>query len=133
MTPFAVQPGQVLMPESCAVALRIDGGGGQLGGGVAARRGGGCTSSPAPEGWLAGAGLWSRDGVLQLPYANGAVPCGVALIEARRRRTAAGDRRDGRHGRHASGTEPSGAVTPPVVCKPVPLRQAPLHRAAPPD
>ncbi|WP_405858891.1 hypothetical protein OG407_16825 [Streptomyces sp. NBC_01515] len=77
VTPFAIQPGQVLMPENCGVALRVDGPAGtwfavwrpaerQL------------LQLPAPEGWLAGAGLWTEDGVLRLPYATREVPCGVA-------------------------------------------------------
>lgn len=82
LTPFAVQPGQVLMPESCAVALRIDGPGGTWVG--TWRPSGRLHQQPAPEGWLAGAGLWSRDGVLQLPYATGTMPCGVARLEVPR-------------------------------------------------
>ncbi|MEU0158946.1 hypothetical protein ABZ154_08920 [Streptomyces sp. NPDC006261] len=130
VSPFAVQPGQMLMPESCAVALRIDGAAGSWVG-VWRPQGRRLHQLAAPEGWSAGAGYWSRDGVLHLPYANAATPCAVARIEA------PGDdeplpRAAGRDG-HASGTEPSAAVTPPVVCKPVPLGQAPLHRAASPD
>ncbi|MFD3525376.1 hypothetical protein [Streptomyces sp. NPDC058653] len=81
LTPFAVQPGQVLMPESCAVALRIDG---PTGTWVGTWRPSGrrLHQQAAPEGWLAGAGLWSSDGVLQLPYATGTMPCGVARMEA---------------------------------------------------
>ncbi|WP_329555151.1 hypothetical protein [Streptomyces sp. NBC_00696] len=77
VTPFAIQPGQVLMPENCGVALRVDGPAGtwfavwrpadrQL------------LQLPAPEGWLTGTGLWTEDGVLRLPYATREVPCGVA-------------------------------------------------------
>ncbi|MGW6458508.1 hypothetical protein ACWF94_21770 [Streptomyces sp. NPDC055078] len=81
VTPFAAQPGQVLMPESCAVALRIDGAAGNwLGLWRPADRK--LCQLPAPEGWLAGAGLWSAEGVLRLPYATGAVPCGVAGVDA---------------------------------------------------
>ncbi|MDX3519737.1 hypothetical protein [Streptomyces scabiei] len=77
VTPFAIQPGQILTPESCAVALRLDGPRGSWVGvwRPAARR---ILHLPAPEGWLTGAGLWSREGVLQLPYATGLVRCGVA-------------------------------------------------------
>ncbi|MGW6304207.1 hypothetical protein ACWFRQ_07760 [Streptomyces niveus] len=83
VTPFAVQPGQTLMPESCAVALRIDGPAGTW---VGTWRPSGrqLHQQAAPEGWLAGTGLWSRDGVLQLPYATGTMPCGVARLEAPR-------------------------------------------------
>ncbi|WP_432445652.1 hypothetical protein [Streptomyces rapamycinicus] len=61
-TPFAVQPGQVLTPEVCAVAFRIDGRGGS---GAGAGAGAGrpwvgvwrpaerrLREFPAPEGWL---------------------------------------------------------------------------------
>lgn len=77
LTPFAIQPGQVLTPEHCAVALRCDGAFGSWIGvwRPTERR---VRHLPAPEGWLTGAGLWTEDGVLRLPYATGAVPCGVA-------------------------------------------------------
>ncbi|QEV15607.1 MULTISPECIES: hypothetical protein [Streptomyces] len=79
LTPFAVQPGQVLTPEACAVALRVDGPAGSLVGvwRPAARR---LLRLPAPAGWFAGAGVWSADGVLSLPYANASVPCGLARV-----------------------------------------------------
>ncbi|MEV6393739.1 hypothetical protein AB0M39_02980 [Streptomyces sp. NPDC051907] len=109
VTPFAVQPGQVLMPENCAVALRIDGAAGSWLG-VWRPSGRRLHQLPAPEGWLAGAGLWSREGVLRLPYATSAAPCGVALV-------------DGPEDVCAPNviTQPS-----QVACKPVPLQQAPL-------
>lgn len=132
VTPFAVQPGQMLMPESCAVALRIDGAAGSWVG-TWRPQGRRLHQFAAPEGWSAGAGYWSRDGVLHLPYANAATPCAVALLDAPTDEDplpgAAGT--DGTDG-DESGTEPSAAVTPPAVCKPVPLGQAPLHRAASP-
>ncbi|MFD1659915.1 hypothetical protein ACFSL4_17360 [Streptomyces caeni] len=79
-TPFAIQPGNALMPESCAVALRIDGPAGTW---VAVwrpvdRR---IHHLAPPAGWLTGAGLWTRDGVLRLPYTTGVVRCGVARLE----------------------------------------------------
>ncbi|CAM5376095.1 hypothetical protein GCM10010329_14780 [Streptomyces spiroverticillatus] len=86
LTPFAAQPGQVLMPEACAVAVRIDrapGAAGPVPGswvGVwrpADRR---LYQLAPPGGWLAGAGLWTREGVLRLPFTTGAVPCGVAEV-----------------------------------------------------
>ncbi|MDF2265940.1 hypothetical protein P2Q00_10855, partial [Streptomyces coacervatus] len=81
VTPFAIQPGQVLMPESCGVALRIDGPvGSWVGLWRPDRRQ--VHHLPAPEGWLAGAGLWTEDGVLQLPYATAEMPCGVARVAA---------------------------------------------------
>ncbi|MFI1535799.1 hypothetical protein [Streptomyces anandii] len=83
-TPFAIQPGQVLTPEQCAVALRCDGAfGSWVGVWRPAERV--VRHLPAPEGWLTGAGTWTEEGVLQLPYATGAVPCGVARWTAPRR------------------------------------------------
>lgn len=88
VTPFAIQPGQVLTPESCAVALRVDG---PFGSWVGTWRpaGGRMSHLPAPRGWLPGAGLWTRDGVLRLPYATRETPCGVAELMAPRGATAA--------------------------------------------
>ncbi|GAB2750259.1 hypothetical protein [Streptomyces bullii] len=81
VTPFAVQPGQVLTPESCAVALRVDG---PLGTWVGVWRPAGrrVHHLPAPAGWLAGSGLWTPDGVLHLPYATREAPCGLARLNA---------------------------------------------------
>ncbi|MFG2493593.1 hypothetical protein ACGFSD_21440 [Streptomyces caniferus] len=77
LTPFAMQPGQMLAPESCAVAFRRDAPNGTwLGVWRPAERQ--LRQFPAPEGWLAGAGLWTAGGELLLPYATGAEPCGVA-------------------------------------------------------
>ncbi|MFI1509693.1 hypothetical protein [Streptomyces sp. NPDC020597] len=81
LTPFAIQPGQALLPEACAVALRIDG---PFGAWVGVwrpteRR---LHQLAAPEGWLTGSGLWTPDGVLRLPYATAAEPCGVAPLTA---------------------------------------------------
>ncbi|WP_430542316.1 hypothetical protein [Streptomyces malaysiensis] len=87
-TPFAVQPGQVLTPESCAVAFRIDGLGGSGAGAGSGRPWVGVwrpaerrlREFPAPEGWLPGAGLWTREGELRLPYVTPQMPCGVARV-----------------------------------------------------
>ncbi|MEU9931862.1 MULTISPECIES: hypothetical protein [Streptomyces] len=127
VTPFAVQPGQMLMPESCAVALRIDGAAGSWVGvwRPAGRR---LHQFAAPLGWAPGAGYWSRDGVLRLPYANGATSCGVALLDAPQ--DVEPSSVTGRPGDTEGGTQPSAAVSAPAVCKPVPLGQAPLHRTA---
>lgn len=116
VTPFAVQPGQVLMPESCAVALRIDGAAGSWVGvwRPAGRR---LHHLGAPEGWLTGAGFWSREGVLHLPYEQTGAPCSVALLDAPA---------DDVHGVGANVTQPSVEAAPPAVCKPVPLGRAPL-------
>ncbi|WP_309062922.1 hypothetical protein [Streptomyces sp.] len=81
VTPFAIQPGQMLTPEGCAVALRIDGAlGSWVGVWRPAERQ--VHHLPAPDGWLTGSGLWTADGVLRLPYATRAVPCGVARLTA---------------------------------------------------
>lgn len=89
VTPFAIQPGQVLTPEQCGVALRCDG---AVGSWVAVWRPAErqVRHLPAPEGWLAGSGLWTDDGVLRLPYATSAVPCGVARWTAPTRQSAPG-------------------------------------------
>ncbi|MFF6999795.1 hypothetical protein ACFY93_33365 [Streptomyces sp. NPDC008313] len=104
LRPFAIQPGQVLTPESCAVALRVDGPAGSWVGlwRPAERR---LHHLPAPEGWLAGTGLWTREGVLRLPYATDAVACGVAWLTAPAR-AAHPDGRDGTGtgGRDGAGT-----------------------------
>ncbi|MGV9338051.1 hypothetical protein [Streptomyces sp. NPDC003688] len=115
VTPFAIQPGQVLMPESCAVALRVDG---PLGTWVgtwrpAERR---VRHLPAPEGWLAGAGLWTAEGVLRLPYATAETPCGVAELAVGGPVPAAEE---------ADGT-PEGAPEETEAARPVPLQKAPL-------
>ncbi|MGW1724593.1 hypothetical protein ACWCQK_16850 [Streptomyces sp. NPDC002306] len=118
VTPFAIQPEQVLMPEGCAVALRVDGPAGSWVGvwRPAERQ---MHHLPAPEGWLAGAGLWTPDGVLRLPYATQTTPCAVAEMDA----PAAAAR---------VWTEPGTPVEPeapqPVTPRPVPLQQAPLGR-----
>lgn len=137
VTPFAVQPGQALMPESCAVALRIDGAAGSWLGlwRPAGRR---LHQLAAPEGWLAGAGLWSREGVLQLPYATGAVPCGVARIDGPTDTfvpdvTTQPEVITEPAQPECAGGEPSEGAGTPVVCKPVPLQQAPLTGRTAPD
>ncbi|MFD9204708.1 hypothetical protein ACFVZM_00305 [Streptomyces sioyaensis] len=79
VTPFAMQPRQMLAPESCAVAFRLDGAHGTWLGvwrpSVRQLR-----QFPAPQGWLTGAGLWTAAGALLLPYATAAEPCGVARV-----------------------------------------------------
>ncbi|MFD9132364.1 hypothetical protein ACFVZA_07955 [Streptomyces bottropensis] len=152
VTPFAIQPGQILTPESCAVALRLDGPRGSWVGvwRPAARR---ILHLPAPEGWLAGAGLWSREGVLHLPYATGMVRCGVARMgvtwdadepegspeASPGRESRAGceeapgpEDSDGSLGAGASAAPTPGAEpSVPVVARPVPLQQAPLEGRVP--
>ncbi|WP_455356085.1 hypothetical protein [Streptomyces sp. SYSU K217416] len=130
VTPFAVQPGQVLMPESCAVALRIDGPAGTWLGlwRPADRR---LTQLSAPGGWVAGAGLWTQDGVLRLPYVTEEVPCGMARVEVPE--PAPPEVITEPAQAEAAGGEPYAAAAHPPVRRPVPLQQAPLTgRGAPP-
>ncbi|MER5550850.1 hypothetical protein ABT001_04040 [Streptomyces sp. NPDC002793] len=121
-TPFAVQPGQMLMPESCAVALRIDGAAGSWVGlwRPAGRR---LHQFAAPAGWLTGSGFWTREGVLHLPYAQEGAPCAVAVLEAPA---------DEPYPVVRGGTDASGAAPARGVCTPVPLGQAPLSGRTPP-
>ncbi|PAZ13112.1 hypothetical protein CLM62_26080 [Streptomyces sp. SA15] len=129
VTPFAIQPGQVLTPENCAVALRVDG---PLGSWVgvwrpAERQ---MRHLPAPQGWLTGAGLWTGDGVLQLPYATAEVPCGVARVtvpDVAAAQPAAEPREP--EGPGELDDDPDEPDPPaPVAPRPVPLQQAPLAR-----
>ncbi|MFJ7126840.1 hypothetical protein [Streptomyces sp. NPDC098101] len=118
VTPFAVQPGQVLMPESCAVALRIDAAAGSWVGTwrPSSRR---MDQLAAPQGWLAGTGLWTPEGVLRLPYATPGTPCGLASLEPPPEPDPA--------------PEPVTVPEEPRVCRPVPLQQAPLTDGRPAD
>ncbi|WP_256107476.1 hypothetical protein [Streptomyces sp. ODS05-4] len=138
VTPFAVQPGQTLTPEACAVALRIDGASGSWVGiwRPAERR---LHQVGAPAGWQAGAGLWSREGVLVLPYATAAVPCGLARlarsgppepapdgVRPAARRPARGPSTTPAQAEGAEREPQAGAAATVGVCRPVPLQQAPL-------
>ncbi|SDK02384.1 hypothetical protein [Streptomyces indicus] len=83
VTPLAIQPGQVLSPEACAVALRIDGAGGSWLGvwSPQQRR---TQQLAAPYGWL-GCALWApgretQSAELLLPYVTEDTPCGLARI-----------------------------------------------------
>ncbi|MGW3559199.1 hypothetical protein ACWDNT_17805 [Streptomyces sp. NPDC000963] len=113
VTPFAVQPGQVLVPEGCAVALRIDAAAGSWVGTwrPSSRR---MDQLAAPRGWLAGAGLWTAGGVLRLPYATPGTPCGLAALEPPPEPDPVPE------------PEPATVSEEPRVCRPVPLQQAPL-------
>ncbi|MEU7066084.1 hypothetical protein ACIGQE_07525 [Streptomyces sp. NPDC053429] len=100
--PFAVQPGQALMPESCGVALRVPEG-------IALWRPADrqVFRISAPMGWL-GAGLWTPQGVLRLPCATPEVPCAVVTLAQ-------------------PVPTPPVRITAPVAPRPVPLQQAPLN------
>ncbi|MBC9724053.1 hypothetical protein [Streptomyces sp. TRM68367] len=136
VTPFAIQPGQMLTPESCAVALRIDG---PLGSWVGVWRPEQrqVRHLPAPTGWLAGAGRWTRDGVLHLPYATRDVPCGVARLAVPEAETEVAKGvdteveppvREEPEEAAASGEQHEPESGQPVAQRPVPLQQAPLGR-----
>ncbi|MER5581556.1 hypothetical protein AB0G76_27195 [Streptomyces asoensis] len=116
LTPFASQPGQALVPESCAVAFRIDGPSGTWVGvwRPADRR---LHQLAPPDGWLAGSGLWTAEGVLRLPYATRAEPCGVAPLTPP-------------PAAPPSPAPPHPEPGSPASCapRPVPLQQAPLGR-----
>ncbi|MFB8771178.1 hypothetical protein [Streptomyces broussonetiae] len=126
VTPFAIQPGQVLTPESCAVALRVDGPEGSW---VAVWRPADrqVRHVGAPEGWLAGAGLWTADGVLRLPYATDEVPCGVVTASVcppvSQPVSAPVPEGSGGDGQPSEPDSPE-----PVAARPVPLGEAPLSR-----
>ncbi|GAA2087363.1 hypothetical protein GCM10009801_50300 [Streptomyces albiaxialis] len=81
LTPFAVQPRQMLLPENCAVALRVDGAQGAW---IAVWRPGlrELLHLAAPPGWLLGNGLWTEDGELRVPYSTPGTPCGLARLRA---------------------------------------------------
>ncbi|MEU4655839.1 hypothetical protein AB0G32_18155 [Streptomyces sp. NPDC023723] len=116
VTPFATQPGQMLTPERCAVALRVDGPTGSwVGMWRPSERH--LHQLPAPRGWLAGAGWWSADGLLQLPYSTAERPCAVAALAV----PGSPDPRSGPHPER----EPEPASAAP---RPVPLQEAPLAR-----
>ncbi|MEV6176353.1 hypothetical protein [Streptomyces sp. NPDC052015] len=121
LTPFAIQPGQVLLPEDCAVALRVDGPFGSWVGVWRATERHLHQLAP-PKGWLTGSGLWTRDGVLRLPYATEAEPCGVARMTAPLARPST----------EPPHTAPRPCAEPPAAerstPRPVPLQEAPLNR-----
>ncbi|MFJ9075859.1 hypothetical protein ACIRO3_11480 [Streptomyces sp. NPDC102278] len=125
--PFAVQPGQALMPETCAVALRVPEG--IVLWRPADRR---VFRSAAPVGWLGG-GLWTAEGRLRLPYATPEVPCGVATLA--RPSAPPPPVRVAPAGSEPVEAEPVAAAAapvhvdpaPPAAPRPVPLQQAPLR------
>ncbi|MEU6212483.1 hypothetical protein ACIPRL_17695 [Streptomyces sp. NPDC090085] len=111
--PFAVQPGQALMPETCGVALWMPEG--DIGLWRPADRH--VFRVAAPAGWLAGGGLWSAEGRLHLPYATAEVPCGIVGLTLPAAPPAPVRLDPG----------PAPAAAPgPAAPRPVPLQQAPL-------
>lgn len=114
VTPFAIQPGQMLTPERCAVALRVDGPTGSWVG-VWRPDGRQLQQVPAPRGWLAGAGWWSADGLLRLPFTTAERPCAVAALTV-----------PGGPDRAPEPVAGPGAAGAPA--RPVPLQEAPLAR-----
>ncbi|MFE9630629.1 hypothetical protein [Streptomyces sp. NPDC006463] len=104
--PFAVQPGQALMPETSGVALRLPDG--WIGLWRPADRH--LFRLAAPSGWLGGTGLWSPQGRLRLPYATPEVPCGIVGMSL------------------PSSPAPPVRLdpVPPPPTRPIPLQQAPL-------
>jgi hypothetical protein len=128
VTPFAAQPGQVLLPEACAVALRVDG---PFGAAPAVWRPGErrVTWLPSPLGWAAGVGHVTADGSLRLPYARAGAACGVAAYAVSAEEPgpdagagSAGEAGAGEAGEHASPPPP--ATAPPVPAAPVPAAPA---------
>ncbi|MFF7810751.1 hypothetical protein ACFZCF_02310 [Streptomyces sp. NPDC007945] len=121
VTPFAVQPGQVLMPESCGVALRIDAAGGSWVGlwRPSERR---MRQVAAPPGWVAGAGAWTPEGVLRLPCSTAELPCALAGLTVPDDPAAEPGPVPGPEAEPT----PSGEEGQPRALRPVPLQQAPL-------
>ncbi|QIY55257.1 hypothetical protein HEP86_12835 [Streptomyces sp. RPA4-5] len=143
-TPFAVQPGQMLAPESCAVAFRMAGPNGTWLG-VWRPSGRQLRQYPAPEGWLPGTGLWTADGDLLLPCATEAEPCGVArlalgaervAVESVERGRAVEPVRPGETGRPMGPMGPVRQVAPTWAAGPTgrarPAAPAPVAPVAPP-
>ncbi|MDT0306092.1 hypothetical protein RM780_03825 [Streptomyces sp. DSM 44917] len=80
VAPFAMRPGQVLLPEACAVALRVTTAEGADWPAVWQPGTRELRHLPAPPGWLPGTGLLTADGWLLLPYETPATPCGLARL-----------------------------------------------------
>jgi len=94
LTPFAVQPGQMLLPESCAVALHGQTTGARAAGawlGVWRPMQRELRRFRAPGGWLPGKGVWTQEGELRLPCATAHAPCGLARLRMRGRSPAGGE------------------------------------------
>ncbi|SCK17722.1 hypothetical protein H181DRAFT_01203 [Streptomyces sp. WMMB 714] len=115
LTPFAVQPGQMLLPESCAVALHGQTTGARAGGawlGVWRPMQKELRRFRAPGGWLPGKGVWTREGELRLPCATAHVPCGLARLRMRGRNPADDARPTVAGTGTGTGTGPGGTSEP---------------------
>ncbi|MGV9314400.1 hypothetical protein ACWDR0_19780 [Streptomyces sp. NPDC003691] len=132
LTPFAVQPGQILQPERCSVAFTVrtststststsTGTGSRAGAAVWCPEGRELHRTAVPDGWFPGTGRWTPEGVLHLPYATPGTPCGVArLTPLKERATGPGAPAAGK------GAVPGPGRRPAAALRPVPLQQAPL-------
>lgn len=82
LTPIAVQPGQTLLPERCAVAFRVDAPGEHTW--LAVWRPGlrELRHVAGPPGWLTGKALWTADGELQVPCSTAHTACSLARMRA---------------------------------------------------
>lgn len=77
--PLAVQPAQVLTPESCGVALRMMGPEGDWPA-VWRPQQRDLQHLPAPAGWLPDGSHWTPGGELLLPFVEYPAPCGVLRV-----------------------------------------------------
>lgn len=113
--PLAVEPGHLLMPERCAVVLRV-GGSAALWRPTARR----LDPLPAPPGWLPGSGWWPAPGTLRLPFEQPERTCGVCDITTDGYATD-----DHRSAAPPDRAAPGASATGPVS-RVLPLQQAPL-------
>ncbi|MEU5052512.1 hypothetical protein [Streptomyces sp. NPDC021096] len=139
LTPFAAQPGQGLAPEASSVAFRIDRGPVSSWLGVWRPAKKQLQQFQGPAGWLAGAGLWTAEGELKLPFVTPGVPCGLArlrlsedgdvLVAGAEGRTATDTDAGAEAETDADPGEAEGDRTVPAP-RPVPLQQAPCARTS---
>ncbi|MGH3310284.1 MAG: hypothetical protein ACRDP3_06820, partial [Streptomyces sp.] len=129
LTPFAVQPGQMLLPESCAVALR----GQPVGAGSDEAAWLGVWRPmrkelrrfPAPAGWLPGKGVWTREGELRLPCATALVACGLARLRMRGSGPDAGTGAAGEEGERVGRPAPRPQAALPAALPAAPPAEGP--------